>query len=695
MMSLKPTLTAAAVAAALSGMALPSFAQEAVETEQVKVTASRVEQELLDVPMSVSVITKEEIEKKHARTIGDLLADIPGVQINNDGSQGMKRIKIRGEDTFRTLVMIDGQKISEHKSMSGSPMLIDPSQVERIEVIKGPASVLYGSDAVGGAINIITKKGGSKPFEAEVFAGMDNSSNGKSVGANIAGAKDGWRYRLGVAHENGDNLRTPLGDVPYTEFSSLSANGFLAYDIDENKSVGITLEHFDLDFMSGNQDPAYPGFFVDVPKWKRDKIGLFGEFRNITNNLVRLRVDAFYQTSKKEMQNHVQPAPIIVMDNFADNTLDQIGLSIQSDWQFGENHYLVAGYEYNYDDLDSTGHVDFSSPAGMGGAYFKNQIYQGSMQTHSMYASMESTLPMDLTLTYGARYTYAKSDMDKAWSYKEYTVGPNVGNDPTIENTAGSQSNDRVVFNAGLVWRGIDNLAVRATWGQGFRTPLLQERYIPTTMGSASSQTYGNPDLKPETSDNFELGVRYAKGALSIDAATFLSLADDYIGTVPYPESGSPNNRIYENIAEAKTFGVELSASYQFSNGIEPYATLTWMRRQYDYGTGFTTYDTATPEWMARYGVRWAGEFKSLDLRADFYARTHSSTDYKDPDKSSDDYHLGGYTTLNLTAGVGFGPKGQYSLDGGFYNITNKKYQDLQSIYEPARYFAVKLNARF
>ena len=214
-------------------------------------------------------------------------------------------------------------------------------------------------------------------------------------------------------------------------------------------------------------------------------------------------------------------------------------------------------------------------------------------------------------------------------------------------------------------------------------------------MGSASSQTYGNPDLKPETSDNFELGVRYAKGALSIDAATFLSLADDYIGTVPYPESGSPNNRIYENIAEAKTFGVELSTSYQFSNGIEPYATLTWMRRQYDYGTGFTTYDTATPEWMARYGVRWAGEFKSLDLRADFYARTHSSTDYKDPDKSSDDYHLGGYTTLNLTAGVGFGPKGQYSLDGGFYNITNKKYQDLQSIYEPARYFAVKLNARF
>ena len=69
-------------------------------------------------------------------------------------------LSIRGEDAFRTLVMIDGQKISEHKSMSGAPILIDPTEIERIEVIKGPASVLYGSDAIGGAVNIITKERG-------------------------------------------------------------------------------------------------------------------------------------------------------------------------------------------------------------------------------------------------------------------------------------------------------------------------------------------------------------------------------------------------------------------------------------------------------------------------------------------------------------------------------------------------------
>ena len=162
------TLTAAAVTAALAvGTTAQAQDADTVTTENVKVTASRVEQELMDVNMSVSVITAEDIAKSDARTVGDLLKDVPGVRINNDGGQGMKRIKVRGEDTFRTLVMIDGQKIAEHKSMSGSPMLIDPAMIERIEVIKGPASVLYGSDAIGGAVNIIPKKAAQSPLKPE------------------------------------------------------------------------------------------------------------------------------------------------------------------------------------------------------------------------------------------------------------------------------------------------------------------------------------------------------------------------------------------------------------------------------------------------------------------------------------------------------------------------------------------------
>lgn len=109
----------AAVSLALSAGTVS--AEDVLQTETVHVTASRVEQELMEVPMSVSVITSKDIEKSGAKTVGDLLSDIPGVEIKNDGGQGIDRVKIRGEDAFRTLVMIDGQKVAEHKSMSGAP----------------------------------------------------------------------------------------------------------------------------------------------------------------------------------------------------------------------------------------------------------------------------------------------------------------------------------------------------------------------------------------------------------------------------------------------------------------------------------------------------------------------------------------------------------------------------------------------
>ena len=137
----------AAAAVAISGSA--SAADEYQTLDTMTVTAGRFEQDLMETPMSVSVVTREQIEQSGARNVGELLQLLPGIQVNNDGGQGMKRIKIRGENAFRTLVMIDGQKVSEQKSMSGAPMLIDPSMIERVEVIKGPASVLYGSDAIG------------------------------------------------------------------------------------------------------------------------------------------------------------------------------------------------------------------------------------------------------------------------------------------------------------------------------------------------------------------------------------------------------------------------------------------------------------------------------------------------------------------------------------------------------------------
>lgn len=695
----KLCMLASALSAALLSMGTAHAAD--VTTEDVKVTAGRVEQELMDVNMSVSVITAEEIARSEARTIGELLKDIPGVRINNDGGQGIKRVGIRGENAFHTLVMIDGQKIAEHKSMSGSPMLIDPSMVERIEVIKGPVSVLYGSDAIGGAINIITKKGGEKAFQADVSVGGDTSSNGSQAAASFSGQANGWHYRLGAAYEKGNDLSTPVGDLDGTDFESKSANLFIAYDINENNQVGVTVDHFDHEFNS--IDVTTPGFYVHVPEWKRTKFGIFSESKNINDYLVRVRLDAFYQKSKKNMTNFV-PAqggmPMNIMP-MADNTMDQYGFSAQTDWQLGDNHYLITGYEFEYDKLDATSTTVSTLLMPPFYSYDRHTPYNGNAQTHALFAAMESTYG-DFIFNYGARYTYVKSEMDANNTYKTYhsdvdsTTSTGVihhqGGVPELDShsEANNRHDDKVVFNLGVLYNGIENTTLRASWAQGFRSPILQELYIPTNMGSAGT-TYGNPDLKPETSDNFELGFRHANGGIVLDGAAFLSLFDDYITTV---KTGNTTSQ-YQNVAKAKSFGIELAASWNISqSGIEPYANLTWVRRQYEDEIGFKTYKTGTPEFWARYGVRWNRDFGGYLLRADGYAHSQTACEYEE-NSHKQDYRLGGATTFNLTAGVSFGAEKQYQADFGVYNIFDKKYQDSTSIYEPGRYFAAKLNARF
>jgi hemoglobin/transferrin/lactoferrin receptor protein len=704
MMSRTPKLAAVAVLAAFSGLALQVQAQETVELDEVKVTAGRVEQELMDVNMSVSVITQEEIRRSSARNVGELLEDIPGVRINNDGGQGMKRIKIRGEDAFRTLVMIDGQKVSEHKSMSGSPMLIDPSMIERIEVIKGPASVLYGSDAIGGAINIITKKGGTKPIEGEVSAGMNTSASGKNASGSIYGGIDGWKYRLSASIEDNDNLKTPKGEMENTYFTARSVSGFLSYDFTPDATVGASLDYYDLEF--GSSDVNTPGFAVDVPKWTRFKAAAFGEFKNITSSFVRLRTDIFYQKSKKDMTNTVpgvwtqgevdtfkamgfeeaflnrvgvQAGNAYVLQPHASNDMNQYGFSIQADWQIGDRNYLIAGYEISYDDLNAH---SWNTGTNVMPMMLTDKNYDGYQMTNAVYASMETLLSANLTLTYGARYTWVKTDMD--------SINNKMGT-----KTSGEGSDGKIVFNAGVLWHGTDNLTLRASYAQGYRSPILQELYIDTSMGSTGT-TYANPDLKPETSDNFEIGARWNSTGLSADLAIFYSTADDYIATL---YNAQKRGYQYNNVAEAKTFGVELTSSVRIAEtGFEPYLTATWMRRQYQNGNGFSTYDTATPEFMLRYGVRWSGMYAGLGLRADAFARSQTEIEYDDGVQSATDsssYRLGGYTTLNLTAGVDFGPKRQYSFDLGLYNIFDKGYQEQTSIYEPGRYFVAKLGARF
>ena len=646
----------------------PAYAvEEPVKADDVYVTATRVEKELQDVPMSVSVMTSEDIKRSPARTIGELLQDVPGVEIRNSGGQGFKRISIRGENPNRVLILIDGQKLVENKSMDGTPLLIDPSNVERVEVIKGPASVLYGSEAIGGVVNIITKKGGDKPIQGEASVAYNGASNGFAESLSAFGGMNGFKYRVSGSYSDQGNLRTPDGEAPNTS----------------------------------------------VPKWQRDKVYAFAEAKNVTPWLPRVRFDAFWQKNEKEMTNDVNTDPAItkmplVVTNNADNRNKQLGSSLQMDWAIGDNHYLITGYDISYDTLKAdtrasastsverilaTGILASAPPfaqqiaaASMAKSipYTSTAYHEGDMLTNALYAQMESTLPADFTLSYGVRYTWVQSEMKHAEGSKTNSKGTV----PYDVGTESSSNNSRPVFNVGLMWSGIPDLTLRATFAQGFRVPSLQEKYVMSAMGGGT--ILPNPGLKPETSNSYEIGARYVHDGLSVDVAAFYSDADDYIYN-PTIDADTDTSR-YINVSSAKTHGVELAASYDFECGLTPYASATWMRRKFDYGT-LTTWKTGVPEWSGRAGVRFKHALsETVDFNADIYGRFSSNSVEK---TESETTHYNNWQTANVTFGFEFGDEKQYTVAAEVLNLFDKRYRQDDSILEPGLHANIKVGMRF
>ena len=703
-------------------LAAPAWADEAAQepeeqlkTSTVQVTASRVERELLQVPMSVSVITAEDIRKSPATTVGGLLKDVPGVEIVNSGAQGLKRISLRGESPHRTLVLIDGQKIAENKSMDGTPLMIDPAIIERIEVIRGPASVLYGSEAMGGVINIITKKGGSKPIQGEAGTTFTGATEGVASHLSLYGGIGGFNYRLFGSYSDQGDLRGATGTMRNTAFRTWNASAYLSYDF-EKLSIGGGLDHYDSMVKAGDETPGRENFAVDMDEWNREKYYAFAEFKDIADFLPKIRLDAFHQKNDKHMTNTVNIAgmPILTI-NTPDNRNRQLGASLQTDWQLGDNNYLILGYEYNQDSLKADTAAFATTEFGAMGLmilpmpgmwammpqalrdlqnnnnYTSLTHHEGTTTTHAVYGQMETSLPQDFTLNYGVRQTWVRSKMTHARGTKTYTH-PQLGgySEAMAAGAEDTTSDSKPVFNVGLVWTGIENLSLRAQFAQGFRTPTLQERFLISSMGGGTM--IPNPMLDPESSNNYEVGLRYAGEKLMLDLAFFYSEADDYIATATI--DAASNTSQYINVASAKTHGVELSASYDLPYGFTPYVSGTWMRRKYDYGNS-TTWNTGTPEWRGRAGLRFV---RDISPEAIFYADAYGrfSGPWKQESASGTvSSQCNNWATANLAFGVDFGKKKEYSAGIEVLNITNERYYLSQGLQEAGMHVNARFSLRF
>ncbi len=636
----------------------------------IVITPTRREQDIREAPAAVAVIQEEELKRAGGDSVAEVVRDVPGVEITDAGEAGHKRIRIRGEDSRRVAILIDGQEFADQREV-GTPLLIAPEMIERVEVVRGTGSVLHGSQAIGGVVNFITKKKGYHPIQGTVSSLFDSSTNGYQLYSSLYGAHDGYGYRLSGLLGEADDRETPDGELDNTSYENDSFSAYISKDWG-NHTVGLSYD----DYNSSSEvfvdpvvatTPPLLDFQIDVPIRDRSKAAMFFDSTDLSNTITKLHVDTYYQESERQFNTFSEVRieipemePLVrSTDIFTHSVLATVGGNAQIDLDLSSAHHLIIGLEAKNDELNqerdrevTTARV--SSP-------LETVIDDAAQAAIEPFIEDSWSLSEDWVLRGGVRGYWVETDLEET---------------TRVGLTPDSNSDRHAVGSVGLQFLGIENTNFWTGWSQGFVFPTL----VNLATGAFAGPNYvnPNPDLDPETSNSVELGMRFDDGKFLLDTAFFYTLAEDYIDHIACAETaaaciepGGARDRVYVNISEAKTFGIELVTEAHLGL-ITPYLNATWLRRRFDTGQR-STYETGLADISGRAGFLAEEEFSSmLTGWADFYIRC--ATDSDELDTSGQVIHKSGWGTLNVSLGIEAGAKRNYRLILELLNLGDKEY---------------------
>jgi vitamin B12 transporter len=485
--------------------------------EEVIVTATRSEAGLHTIGSSVTVISRAELERHHFQTIEEALATVPGLQMVRSGARGqVVSVLIRGAKSDQTLVMVDGIELNDPMNPSRGFDLgwLSLANVERIEVIRGPQSTIFGSDAIAGVIHIITRTGTEKP--AVTVSAEGGSYNTWNFRGEVAGQHKNLRYSLAVAqaYSSGFSAADELfGNTEADGMRDISANGKFQYifnpQLDATVTFHISDGRVDLDNWGGpyGDDPNYQ-------QWQQ-RLSALAELRYAhPSGFWQQSAQFSYAGTDRDYRNDVDP------DHPADRSEGNYnGIIRKVSWQNlffpVKGHVVTAGYEFE----EETGSSYYRSEGAWGP--YEEQFPGRSASTHGVYFQDQLQYGEVFFLTGGVRLDH-HSQFGNDWNFR---VAPVL----LVPST-------RTRFHASA--------------GTGFKAPTLYQLYAPPSGWGP----IGNPGLQPEQSWAVDGGVeQYLLGqTVWIGATAFYNRYDDLIDFT----NG------YQNVGRARSAGLELTARW-------------------------------------------------------------------------------------------------------------------------------------
>jgi len=540
-------------------------------TKIITVTATRYEKNIFETCIPAVVIDAD-LRQRNYTTFFDALNENPGITSTEAGPWSMKPV-IRGLAGSHVLSLINGMKMNVLRSYGSHAPLIDINQIERIEVIKGPASVMYGSDAVAGVVNIITREAPdftNKFIIKTGFGLMYNSVNNQSS-EYVSLEGSGARISFLTTFDNriADNLNTPSGELGNTGFKGKFFSADFNFKLSSRQILKLKTE---LNRMNDVGVPINPfAYKAGFDKYYRDSFQAGYYYNPGNKRWSQVKAKFFYQRGERNFIASIYNVPKGSL--YANNELsahrivNSSGFDVQGGYFIFRNNLLTAGVDgfLNKDNTERTSDAFITNSSG---TVVKDPPEDNTPPTPKafreglgIFIEDEWTVSSLLTLTMGTRYDVILSHADPT---------PNT----LVEKEVNETDND-ISASIGAIYRLSETLHLFGNAGRAFKAPTLQERFFKGT--AQVGYLTGNPDLVSETSFNIDAGIKYYSRSVKAEFSLFRNHINNYI--VMEPVTASLDTFKYSNIGDAMLLGGE------FFIRVKPYSWMTlFTNTSYVYG---------------------------------------------------------------------------------------------------------------